>query len=395
MNKRTLVLVAALAALAFPVLAGEWHSSDASTNLCTDCHTMHFSQTHNWDGSTPVPTTPAPNGNWLGATGPNAFLLKAPANELCLACHDGQTFAPDVLEINTNAASQIHGRSAGALNRTGATPYEMWKGHTLDSTATPPGYNPATIGSTYTYTPANGLECTSCHTQHGRAAAYRNLGPRYGSGTTYMVTYKFSTTPGDFGLPCRNSTATSGTCDVRLDMASYTSNSGAPATFAPYYDTSEVFYGRNDIVQGPNDTSNKIDTMCAFCHGNFHGGPGDTNMQMPSIPDFEEWLRHPTSATTIGTLGGGHSALTRYTSANTKVKTYATQADYSDASPGCITCHKGHGNQNPFGLVFLNRNSVTPTEQGGWSATQTPDPPGQYIQGYRNLCGQCHGQGNS
>jgi hypothetical protein len=77
------------------------------------------------------------------------------------------------------------------------------------------------------------------------------------------------------------------------------------------------------------------------------------------------------------------------------VKTYSTLAAWTDASPGCITCHKGHGNQNPFGLVFLNRNSVAPDEQGGWASGQTPDPPGQYVQGYRNLCGQCHGQGNS
>jgi len=390
--KKTLILTAALAILAVPAFAGEWHSSNAGTNLCTDCHTMHFSQTHNWDGSTPVPTTPQPNGNWLGAVGPNEFLLKMPANELCLACHDGQTFAPDVLEVNTNAASQIEGRSAGALNRTtSAAPYQTWKGHTLDSTDLPPGYNPATIGATYTYTPA--LECTSCHTQHGRGEAYRNLGPR--STSAYIVTYKFSTTAGDFTAPCRNTTATAN-CDVRVDLASYTPNGGDPAVMAPYYDTSNVFYGRDDtIVLGPNDVSNRMDAQCAFCHGNFHGGPGDPNIQIPAQPLFEEFLRHPTSETSIGTMSGGHSSLTRYTTATTKVKTYSTNAAWTDASPGCVSCHKGHGNQNPFGLVFLNRNSVAPNEEGGWATGQTPDVPPAYVVGYRNLCGQCHGQGNS
>jgi cytochrome c553 len=357
---------------------------------------MHFSQTHNWDGSTPVPTDPAPNGNWLGAVGPNAFLLKMPANDLCLACHDGQTFAPDVLEVNQNAGAQTHGRSAGALNHLGTAPYETWKGHTLGTTDLPPGFDGgASLATTFTYSGGTtGLECTNCHTQHGRADAYRNLGPR--SNARYIVSYKFSTTAGDFAAPCQNSTATTSPCDVRVNLASYTSNSGNAATFAPYYDAVNVFYGRNDAIDwtGANDVSNRIDAQCAFCHGNFHGGPGDATIQLPGFPGNEEFIRHPTSETTIGTMGGGHSSLTRYTTATTKVKTYATAGDFSDASPGCVSCHKAHGNQNPFGLVFLNRNSVAPDEQGGWATGQTPDPAGQYTQGYRNLCGQCHGQGN-
>src|SRR5271169_4292723 len=132
MKKLTIPLVAVVALIAMPVLAGEWHAGQ--NNLCTDCHTMHFSMAHNWDGTTPVPTTPAANGSWLGATGPNQYLLKLPPNQLCLACHDGQTFAPDVFEINTNP-SPSQGRAAGALNDVaGAAPYQTWKGHTLGST---------------------------------------------------------------------------------------------------------------------------------------------------------------------------------------------------------------------------------------------------------------------
>ena len=40
-------VLAILIAAAFPVIAGEWHAG--GTNVCTDCHTMHFSMQHNWE----------------------------------------------------------------------------------------------------------------------------------------------------------------------------------------------------------------------------------------------------------------------------------------------------------------------------------------------------------
>src|SRR5436190_113038 len=81
---------------------------------------------------------------------------------------------------------------AGALNET--TPvggYNEWMGHTLGSTATPPGFNPAAVGLSPTwYDPTTGLECTSCHSQHGSPAAFRNLGPfSMGNTTPFRPTY--------------------------------------------------------------------------------------------------------------------------------------------------------------------------------------------------------------
>ena len=140
--KRILIAVVALVAIiALPALAGEWHSGNS--NVCTDCHTMHFSQSHNWDAS-PTSTTPKPNGNWLGASGPNNFLLKAPANALCKGCHDSQTFAPDVFQANSNG-SPANGRSAGAVTSEGDLIYKG--GHPLDSTMPPPGWASARASS--------------------------------------------------------------------------------------------------------------------------------------------------------------------------------------------------------------------------------------------------------
>jgi cytochrome c553 len=378
MKRVPLALVTLLALVAFPVFAGEWHAG--ATNVCTDCHTMHFSQTHNWDGTTPVSTTPQPNGNWLSTTGPNVYLLKAPANQLCLACHDGQTFAPDVVGLNTNA-SPSQGRNAGALNETvlGA-PYEDWKGHTLDSTNVPPGYNPTSAGlAADFYDNTAGLECISCHLQHGSATVYRNLGPR---NAAFQPTYAFATT---------NDT----TKDVWInyDKTLYTPNTGNAATFNPLYASANVSYNRTDPASATGATtqsSNRMDTFCSACHGQFHGSPGDATVGGNAATiGFEHFIRHPTSRTTLAN-GSGHSQLSRYVANTTKTKVYANdRTAWTDASPGCVSCHKAHGNQNPFGLVFLARAAATVDEQGGFGATQTPSQ----AVGYRNLCGQCHSQG--
>jgi hypothetical protein len=60
--KRILVLALIPAAAALPVTAGEWHAG--TTYVCTGCHVIHSSRTHNWDGTTPVPATAQPNINW-------------------------------------------------------------------------------------------------------------------------------------------------------------------------------------------------------------------------------------------------------------------------------------------------------------------------------------------
>ena len=379
--KRLIVMAAIIAAVAFPVIAGEWHAG--TTNVCTDCHTMHFSMQHNWQGG-PVSTTGLPGGNWLSTSGPNQFLLKAPANQLCLACHDGQTFAPDVLGNNVNVAPS-QGRGAGALNDPAlAAPYEAWKGHTLGSTDAPPGFNPTAAGVPLTqqYVPANGLECISCHLQHGSATVYRNLGPRTAA---FQPTYVLGT-------------ANDPTKDAWINIPSpYTPNTGDPAVFNPLYDNASVSFNRTDPAAptgATTQTSNRLDTFCSACHGDFHGSPGDANIGA-SAAALDGFIRHPTSRTVIGASGtqgyGGHSSLTRYVGATTKVKVYASdRAAYTDASPGCVSCHKSHGNQNPFSLVFLSRTATSVGEEGGFGAAQNQT---QQV-GYRNLCGQCHGQGS-
>jgi hypothetical protein len=218
----------------------------------------------------------------------------------------------------------------------------------------------------------------------GGAALYRNLGPSaLGSALTVaQPTYVLSTT-NDL------------TKDVWIKLASQTGTVGSrtAAEFNPYYDTANIFFNRNDATVSSSKTSNRLDTFCATCHANFHGGPGDTNIgASPAV--LNGFVRHPTSQVSIGASASagftGHSSLSRFLANTTKIRVYVTDySGYTNATPGCVTCHKAHGNQNPFGLVFLNRNAVVITEEGGIASGQAPD----LTTRYRNLCGQCHSQG--
>lgn len=391
MNRRLLVLTTALALVALPVVAAEWHTAD--NNVCTDCHTMHYSMQHGFAGGSVTFGSQTVDGNWLGGPneGPNHYLLKQPANDLCIACHDGQPFAPDVVGMNSNP-SPANGRSAGALNEVGGVDgYAEWMGHTLGSLDDPPGYNNA-FG---TYNTAGQLECVSCHRQHGTPGVYRNLMPR-----NITVTYAISTT-----RPAANTDVW-----INIDPATYVPGNGNAANFNPYYATANIQYQRRATpVAGPNGTHtvNLLERHCASCHGDFHGSPGESFAQgantyghgpggvggvLYNTGAYHEFIRHP-SGQPMGLVGGGNSNMARYQAATTKVRTYSSQNDYSDAVPGCLSCHKAHGNMNPFGLVFLNRDAAAVNEEGGFAAGQTP-PAGDYGMGFRNLCGQCHVQGN-
>jgi hypothetical protein len=381
--KRAIAILGVLLLFAVPAMAGEWHTG--ANNLCTDCHTMHFSMQHEFD-SAAAPGLTGADGNWLSATGPNTNLLKDSGNDLCITCHNGQSFAPDVVEANTNA-SPTNGRMAGALNLQVGGSWNTWEGHTLGSTVDPPGYQQNYLeAATNPYDTASDLKCVSCHDEHG-TPGYRNLGPTawgLSDMTVVRPTYVISTT----------NTATS---DVWIDIASHTPNSGVAATFNPYYAYDSINYNRNDatVGVGSEKTSNRMDTFCSACHSDFHGGEGDTAIGGSAGVDFS---RHPTSQALIGAAGGSNSTLALYTGATTQVKTYSDAALQADATPGCVTCHKAHGNQNPFGLFLLHGDTATITEDGGYgqagSLGETESIAG-YGVGLMNLCGQCHAQGIS
>jgi hypothetical protein len=347
----TLFAVAALASLGF---AGDYHKG--ATLQCQQCHVMHYSQTHGYNANGGGITTP------LGASGPYHYLLRDDINDLCLSCHDGGGFAPDVFESNADG----YARQAGGLNDlASAGPYYPADGHTLNSTDAPPGYVGTWAGDP--------LNCTNCHGAHGAgfgtaADSYRNLGG-YGTlvGSGLGIPYSYGTN----------------------DLTTWVfeaNNSG----------NSENHYGQSAIIfNEPDQTTSQYANVCKACHTEFHGLVGGSEIGGTGSPP-EEFVRHPAAGVNIGAVGGGHSSLTQFAGHTNQVQVMSknglaagsyTADPLEELTQSCMSCHKGHGNQNSFGLIYMS-GTGTVNEQGDTGpGVNGPDP------GYKDLCKQCHGQG--
>jgi hypothetical protein len=278
-------------------------------------------------------------------------LLRNDVNDLCLSCHDGQSFAPDVFEASTNG----YVRQAGALNRVGGNGlYPPPTGHTLGATDVAPGG---------TWTNAVGLECVNCHAPHGSTTSYRNLGgPSTAPGTNVNITYS------------------AGATNDLTRWVYENTNSGV----------SDQHYGQAAIIfNEPDQSKSRYGEFCKGCHTNFHGDIGGTELGGTGTPP-QDFVRHPTLAVNIGAVGGGHSSLSRFAGKTNQVQVMSPTgvragsytATNTDLTVSCMSCHKGHGNQNAFGLIFM-LGTGTITEQGD-AGVDT-----------RNTCRQCHIQGGT
>ena len=325
------------------VQAGDFHTG--ASLVCSDCHVAHYSQSHTFTGSGTVFPP-------LGAGGPFTNLLRDEEVKMCLACHDGQSFAPDVF----GASATNTRRMAGGLNAKAGTiandlGYAEIDGHTLFSTAVPPG------GTGTAYVPGGeGLICTNCHAQHG-GTSYRNLlnrGIFTGDNLTYAV----------------------GTNDLTKDV----------------FERSSASYVETDVdFNEPATTNSAYGNWCQNCHVDFHGAGGAANMggQSGGVTNLNTnpWKRHPTADVNIGTVSATFiSSLARFNGNTNRVKVMdsqglwnATTADNTVTS-SCMSCHKAHGNRNAFGLIFMNGTGATVTEDGDGGI-------------YKDLCRQCHVQG--
>lgn len=344
--KRLIGVVVACAFLgaAATAMAGDYHYQ--LTLQCQQCHVAHGSQTHGYTtGGTTFPPL-------VGA--PHKYLLRQEPNELCLACHNDDPGYPDVLGNNAGESPGIL-RLAGGLNTdhvgysTLGDGFDLIDGHTLWSTDPAPS---GTSPSEYV-PPADGLECVSCHAQHG-GPGYRNLLHRgIFSGDTIKVAV--------------------GTNDLTKDV----------------FERSAASYAESDVdFNEPNATASKYAKWCGNCHTDFHGGGTATNMGSHSgdHDSADYWMRHPVQDVDLGHTGtGSHIAsLSQYNGRTNKVKMMSTSGTWTgtstDLTPSCMSCHKGHGNKNPFGLVYM-AGTGTRTEQGVDGAL------------YKDLCRQCHSQG--
>jgi len=344
--KRFLILSVVALFLLVPavLMAGDYHRGDDL--VCAECHVMHGEQHHGYNPDGGGSYTP------IGPDAPYEYLLRNKINDLCLSCHDGGS-APDVLEANSG--SDI--RQAGALNRDGTAPYYKYTGHTLDTVAVAPGgtWSPDTSGFEM------GLNCVNCHHPHGYEG--------YGNPDTLLGQYRnLRSDPG-------------GTSNKWVNYAVGTNDLTKPVfeRSAASYDISDVDFNE------PLTDGSYYAAWCQGCHTDYHGKQGDANM---GGTGGVEWLRHPTADADIGAIGGGHSSKSVFASHTNKVKVMtatenwnpSTEAEVTDHTPSCFSCHKAHGNKNPFGLIFM-KGTGTVTEEGD-DGTSVKD-----------LCKQCHVQG--
>lgn len=314
--------------------AGDFHS--ASSLACSDCHVIHYSETHLLSGATGPDPLLAPGG-------PFQSLLKASQAQLCLACHDGRTDVPDVR--GAHAGGYV--RAAGQLSVLGDGAAVEGTGHTMGSTATPPGgswTNP-------------GLACQHCHATHGNAY-YRNLMPNPGTGAGKYVTYLTGTTyTGTAAIQQRTSTP-----------------------MASHYAVSNILYRQSKV--GTTDFG--LSEWCAGCHGDFHGAGGAANMGGSPSGDTgpTPWLRHPTRDITMAQgvtnkhVNASHwfAALSSRVSVVSPSGTVPGTAGTSDNQVFCGSCHKAHGSTVRKGLIF-DDDATAAAEDGTL---------------LRHTCQQCH-----
>jgi len=375
--KKLSLLLALLVIVAVPAMAQTSAPSVGFDNYhyrqninCSDCHSMHASAHNNLTDGSAI-TTSLPSGTmslnpYYPAPNPGPgrkSLLKA--DDVCSSCHKDQTFAPDVFGDNVNA----YIRSAGGV-REDAT----GGGHRIGSTVRPPGYDATNANN---YFASGELECTTCHSPHG------------GTGFRNLAGYGFPSTSSTKPLFTKDTTF-SATNDINININGASRNWGTDS-LASYYGRDKITYTKlaSPVTMNSVNSSNRLDHFCGVCHGNFHGG----EVTATTVGNSTDFVRHPTSTVLISNAAHGASRWNNNVSpANTgltligqktlkNVKVYTADGTYDEASssPGCVSCHKAHGNNNPFALVYPSRTAVDTTEEGG----------GQY----RDLCQSCHPMG--
>ena len=352
--KRIFVLsLLALFILALSAFAGEYHQG--SSLNCYQCHTMHYSQQHQFGYS-------HESDPFLGPDGPYNGLLRAPVNDLCLSCHDGE----DVIDVyQASDVNTTVNRQSGFLNRVGDPNTNC--GHTLDATDIAPGSNPA-------WSDEDGLNCADCHSPHGTIRTgsvphpdqvkgqWRILRDRpgtYASPNYAFVSYEKSSEPVDM------------TKDVKWRASSAHADGAYETDNTDFYE--------------PVADGSRYAYWCQGCHSNFHGNSSDPDMYANG-----GWVRHPAAEENLGTSGRADFALHAYRpQVMSPTGDWGIQGDSTwnggtvptDLTPSCFSCHKAHGNNNAFGLVYMTGRSTGPRSENGDATRITA------------TCKVCHSQG--
>jgi hypothetical protein len=308
-----------------PAEAGLYHTR--AGGVCQDCHKTPplDEQARLLSPRPPAPRTGSP--------------VPLEVNRTCLDCHSGYGDTRGASPVLSRDGGDVV-RQAGYLNGSEGLAHT---GHTLGSTQRAPGG---------TWTPGpKGLACTDCHDPHGQTTQYRNLVLRPGTVAEDR--------PLTFVLGLTN--------DLTKDVWIRAALGGAGK-----YDARNVRFNQ------PRAGRSAYGEWCQGCHTEFHGGARDFHMRGPGA-----WKRHPTADASIGGRVPAHTSWARHASLANRVPTLSASGAWPapDNTPSCISCHKAHGNGNPFGLLYM---------AGQGQLTECGDSQGKTPV---DLCRQCHAQG--
>jgi len=287
--------------------------------LCSQCHTMHASESH-----AGVPSEP---GAYPRTYTPQLKLLKAadPVT-LCLSCHDNQAGIPDVVGTDVN---NLVDRAAGFFATvdmpnnnghkiaTGVDPNVLCERcHATDNVRDASGFVTASVS------------CIDCHNPHGNGRA-RNLQWASYPGGEYPFCYYIR--PGSTGLAAYES-----------------ANIGYPAPNGFSFNTEGV----------------EVSNMCIDCHHAIFNNTDIDTIHVKHPVYNSEWAERNTisqgdakgstvSSHWVGGTGAGflETPRVRYVVRGALNFSAATTVAPSNGV-FCLTCHKAHGSDKPFGLVF-------------------------------------------
>jgi hypothetical protein len=287
---------------------------NGTTLLCSDCHVMHASEQHAYDGTT-APDFPRSNTPY------NTLLRKADSVDVCLSCHDGRLGVPDVVGNDSNSLTE---RSAGFFDLPDSPNH---KGHNLGrGVVVDPSQYCNRCHFVGEFATAE-VTCIDCHNPHGNDRV-RNL--------------QWVSAPGS---------------EPQFAMLMRTG-----ATGLAKYERANVAYA---YVAGQ---AREVTNMCIDCHHTFFGDSGGwyTN------PDGDDhWNRHPNFNSEWGSVqaisglsadpqhwtdgtGSGFDGAPRVPFVGIGATDFVSAMTVDPATNGvfCLSCHKAHGSDNAFAMTF-------------------------------------------